>query len=286
NVELRITDRLRIDALGVRLDRAAKSLRIVGVDKGGGYAELRKCHGELRIGAAIERARGDDVVAVLRQCEQGEHLGRHAGRRGQACAAAFERGDPLLERGDRRIRDPRIDVAERLQVKEARRVIGAVEDEGRRLVDRQRPRAGRGVRDMPGVQAKRVEAEFVISHRNRSKRHVPGTTVTGAPRASSSYRAAADFHPGRLAETMPVLTPAQLRPPRMRACSIFTHRFITTSSPASSAILAARSLRMPSCIQSTLAPIATASRAIGGMSSDLRKQSTMSTWFGMSRSVG
>ena len=63
----------------------------------------------------------------------------------------------------------------------------------------------------------------------------------------------------------------------MRACSIFTQRSITTSSPASSAMRAASSLRMPSCIHSTFAPMATASRAIGTMSSGLRKQSTMST---------
>src|SRR5437016_7345410 len=60
-------------------------------------------------------------------------------------------------------------------------------------------------------------------------------------------------HTGRRAEITPVLTPAQLRPPISRACSILTQRFITTSSPASLASLAASSLRIPSCIHNTFA---------------------------------
>ena len=72
----------------------------------------------------------------------------------------------------------------------------------------------------------------------------------------------------------------------IRACSILTQRSITTSSPASFAILAASSLRMPSCIQSTFAPLATASRASAGISSALRKQSTMSICPGIAASDG
>ena len=41
---------------------------------------------------------------------------------------------------------------------------------------------------------------------------------------------------GRRAEITPVLTPAQLSPPMIRACSIFMHRFMTTSRPPSVAI--------------------------------------------------
>ena len=79
---------------------------------------------ELRVGAAVERARGDDVVAVLREREQRDHLRGHAGGRRQRRAAALQRGDALLERRDRRIRNARIDVAERLQVEQRRRVVG------------------------------------------------------------------------------------------------------------------------------------------------------------------
>jgi hypothetical protein len=59
----------------------------------------------LRIGAAVERARGDDVIAVLREREQSDGLRGHARRRRQRGAAAFQRGDALLERGHRRVGD-------------------------------------------------------------------------------------------------------------------------------------------------------------------------------------
>jgi hypothetical protein len=40
-------------------------LRVVGIDERGVDAELRERDRELRVRAAVERARGDDVVAVL-----------------------------------------------------------------------------------------------------------------------------------------------------------------------------------------------------------------------------
>ena len=39
-------------------------------------------------------------------------------------------------------------------------MIGAVEDERRRLVDRHRARAGQGIGDLPGVQAQGLDAEL------------------------------------------------------------------------------------------------------------------------------
>jgi hypothetical protein len=56
-----------------------------------------------------------------------------------------------------------------------------------------------------------------------------------------------------------------------------------TSIPALSAVAAAASLRMPSCIHTTLAPIAIASSTIAGASREGRKTSTMSTGSGISR---
>jgi hypothetical protein len=49
-------------------------------------------------------------------------------------------------------------VAGPFEVEERRRMIGILEDEGRRLVDRHRPRAGRLVGDLPRMQAERLEA--------------------------------------------------------------------------------------------------------------------------------
>src|SRR5207249_6933114 len=76
--------------------------------------------------------------------------------------ATFERGDAFFEGCDRRIRYPRIDIAECLQVEQARGVIGAVEHERCRLINRQRACAGGRVRNLPSMQAQCVKAVEVI----------------------------------------------------------------------------------------------------------------------------
>src|SRR5439155_3057742 len=82
----------------------------------------------------------------------------------QRRTAAFERGDALLERADRRVGDARVDVAEGLQVEQARCMVDAVEHERCRLIDRQCARACRGIRNLPRVQAERVETELAVRH--------------------------------------------------------------------------------------------------------------------------
>ena len=78
--------------------------------------------------------------------------------------AAFDRGHALLEHRHGRVGDARVDVAEGLQVEQARRVVGRVEHERGGLVDRRGARAGGRVRDLAGVQAQRFDAEFAIRH--------------------------------------------------------------------------------------------------------------------------
>ena len=82
---------------------------------------------------------------------------------------------------------------------------------------------------------------------------------------------------------MPELTPLQDNSPQSRPNSIFGQRFMITSMPAASPFAAASSLRTPSCIHTTLAPMAMASSMIGPTVSEARNTSTMSIWSGMSR---
>ena len=93
--------------------------------------------------AAIELARGDELVARRQQRMEDEHLRRMAGGDGEAGGAAFERRDALLEHRVRRIADARVDVAERLQAEERRGVLDVVEHVGGGLIDRGGARAGR-----------------------------------------------------------------------------------------------------------------------------------------------
>ena len=136
DVKLRIADRLRVDRFGIGLQRPAEALRLVRIDEGGFDPEIGKGHRELRIRAAVERSCGDDVIALPGERQQRRGLRRHAGRGSERRAPAFERGDALLERTDRGVGNPRVDVAEGLQIEQARCVIDAVEDEGSRLIDR------------------------------------------------------------------------------------------------------------------------------------------------------
>jgi hypothetical protein len=150
------------DRLGIRLDRAAKILRVVGIDHRRLDADLAEVHAEHRDRAAVELRGRDDVVALLEDVEERHHLGRlpRGGRHRRA--PALDRGHALLEDRGRRIRKPRVDVAERLQVEEARGVVGVVEDVRRRLVERNGARAGLRVGNLARVQAQRFEAEFAI----------------------------------------------------------------------------------------------------------------------------
>jgi hypothetical protein len=83
---------------------------------------------------------------------------------------------------------------------------------------------------------------------------------------------------------LPRREPAQPISPDSRPYSILGQRFITTWSPAASAIAAASSLRMPSCIQITCGrgTSASASSTIAGANAALRKMSTMSIGSGTS----
>ena len=75
---------------------------------------------------------------MVAEAREGDVLRRQAARGRDRAEAALEARDALLERRDRRVRQARVDVAVLLQC-EARRGIGrVVEDEGARLVDRER----------------------------------------------------------------------------------------------------------------------------------------------------
>src|SRR5215813_10275061 len=70
---------LQEDRLAARRQRAAEILRICRIDKMAGPAELLEGEAELGERAAIEIARGDELVARLHQSEEGEELPRMAG---------------------------------------------------------------------------------------------------------------------------------------------------------------------------------------------------------------
>ena len=104
------------------------------------------------------------MVAGLAEREDGGGFGRLPGGGGQRRPAILDRGDALFERRHRRIGNARVDVAEGLQVEQARRVLGRIEHERGRLVDRQGARARGRVGDLAGVQAQGFDAEGAVCH--------------------------------------------------------------------------------------------------------------------------
>jgi hypothetical protein len=114
---------------------------------------------ELVDGAAVERRRGDDVIAGLEHREERRGLGGDAAGKGHRAAAALEVGHSLLEGRDRRVHDAGVGVAELLQVEVRGRRFGILEDVAGRLVDRHRAGAGVRVGALPGVHLAGVEPE-------------------------------------------------------------------------------------------------------------------------------
>ena len=120
---------LGVDCLGV-LGQCRLVVGGVGAGNEGGLnAEAAQGHVQLGDGAAVQLRGGDDVVALLAECREGDELGGHAGGGRYRTDTAFEGGDALLQRGDGRVGQARVDVAVLLQGEEVRGVVSVFEDE-------------------------------------------------------------------------------------------------------------------------------------------------------------
>ena len=146
------------DRLGLRRERRAEALRIVGIGKAHVPVEFLEGLGELVDRAAIELARGDELIAGLEQEVKDERLRRVPRGHGKSRGRALQGRNALLEHGLGRVHDARIDVAEGLEVEQRRGVIDVLEHIGRRLVDRRGAGTGGGVRMGAGMDRQGVEA--------------------------------------------------------------------------------------------------------------------------------
>jgi hypothetical protein len=91
HVERGVAERFGAKRFGLRRDRAGEVLGFVGVDEYGIDAELAEIDIELGVGAAVQRARRNDLVAGLDDVEPRGHPARYR----NCGAAAFERGDGI-----------------------------------------------------------------------------------------------------------------------------------------------------------------------------------------------
>src|SRR6185369_2724576 len=117
------------EQLRLRLDGAGDGERIARIDEREVDAEFRKVLCENAPGAAVEVARGDDVIAGAQDRQHAVDGGYAAGE-GDAVLRPFQSGEVFLQRVARRMIGARVAVA----AVDAR--LGLAE--GRGLIDRER----------------------------------------------------------------------------------------------------------------------------------------------------
>ncbi|KAG0922636.1 hypothetical protein G6F31_019838 [Rhizopus arrhizus] len=109
--------------------------QIAGVGKARGDAVLGQRVCEQVVGAAVQRAGRDDVVARFGNRQDGvgdRGLARGQRQRGDA---AFQRRHALLQHVGRGVHDAGIDVARHLQIEQVGAMLRIVERVGNRLID-------------------------------------------------------------------------------------------------------------------------------------------------------
>ncbi len=154
-----IADGLGEDQPRLGTDRLLEAGDIARRHEAGGDGEARQGVAEEIDAAAIERGGGDDMAARAHQRGDGEMQCGMAAGGGHGADAAFQCCHALLQHGDGRVGDPRIDMADALQVEQRRGRLDIAKDIGGGLIDRHRSRAGGGIGPLAGMQAQRLETE-------------------------------------------------------------------------------------------------------------------------------
>ncbi len=160
-----VADRLGVEQPRARPGRSAPGIEVVRVDEVEVDRELAEHVLQLRDRAAVQRTRGDDVVARLQQREEGRRLRRQPARERDGAGTPLEARDALLEHRDRRVHDPRVGVPILLQIEVRGRARDVLEDVARGLEDRHGARAGVRIGPLARVQRTRVEPELPVGHR-------------------------------------------------------------------------------------------------------------------------
>ena len=111
--------------------------RGLGVDEGHLDAHLGQGHGEQVVGAAVEGAGGDDMLAGLADVQDRQGRGGLTGRGRHGAHATLHLGDLGLEAVGGRVGQAGVEEAGRLQVEQLGDMLGAVVLEGRALDDGQ-----------------------------------------------------------------------------------------------------------------------------------------------------
>ena len=142
-------------------DRLLEVRRVGRIDEGDVDADAREGVVELVVGAAVEPAAADDVIARAAQRQDRHGLRGVAAARRQRRHAAFQARDALLEHIGGRVHDAGVDVAQLLQREQIRGVLRVAKLIAGGLVDRHGAAAGGRIRLLTGVKLPGGETEDV-----------------------------------------------------------------------------------------------------------------------------
>ena len=163
DVAERVADRFAEHRLGLAVDQFFEGCRVTVIGKAHLDAILRQGVGEQVVGAAVQGAGRDDVVAGFgNRLDRGGDR-RHARGHGQRRNAAFHRGDALFQHVGGRVHDAGVDVAGDLEIEQVGAVLGAVEGVGSGLVNGHGNRFGRRVGTVAAVYGKRFKFHDGVS---------------------------------------------------------------------------------------------------------------------------
>ena len=165
NVGVGIAQSFQIDGLGVGPNGGLHFGKVVGVHKGGTYAEGGQRVGQQIVAAAIDGLLGHDVITGLSKSLNGVADGSRAGGGSQSGNAAFQCRDALFQHILSGIGQPTIDIACIRQTEPGGGVGGVLKDVGSGLVNGHGPGIGGGI----GLFLTDVELQsfkFIVRHRS------------------------------------------------------------------------------------------------------------------------
>ena len=164
-VGIGVAESLEVDEPGAIGDRRLQGGVVGDVDERGGDPVARQRVAQQVVGAAVDGAGGDDVVAGLGDVAQRVFDGGRARGDGERRGAAFERGDALFEHLLRRVGQPPVDVARIGEREPGRGLVKVAEHVAGRGVDRHGAGVGGGVGlFLAGVQLQGFEVVLCGGH--------------------------------------------------------------------------------------------------------------------------
>ena len=163
DIAVGVAQGLQIDSLGVGLDGILHLGQVMGVDEGGGNAELGQGVLQQVVAAAVDGLLCHDVVTGLCQCLNGVGDGSSAGSGSQSSHAAFQSGNALLEHILSGVGQTAVDVAGVCQTEAVRSVLAVAEHIGSGLVNGHCAGIGRRIGLLlANVQLKGLK--FIVRH--------------------------------------------------------------------------------------------------------------------------